>query len=350
MRIREVSVDGQVYKLPDIMNDFQRLIYVHLINWKWKNITEEPGKCIFKGEEIENDILLPQSVQHSYPLIYPEIHEDLIAYRDAGILHNRYLEYFNNMASKQAANINLFLPVLLHPGVNSVLKQFKPDFRHLATSNLHKGFSIGCRNDDSLYESGDLGDHNSRLVTDVDLSISYYNTEGELCLWMIDHKFTEREFMECSAFKNNGRDRRRHKCSEPFSDILKNKSFCYYHDVKGFRYWELTDTHRAFFGNHHHYGSCPFRNGMNELWRKQLLGMAIKEGGEYSHVFFSVIKHTDNRYLDRIIGAYKQITDNDPGFSVLDSGAIVSAGKALNELKLNRWAEWYKGLYALNVD
>jgi hypothetical protein len=347
MRIKEVSVDGLNYKIPDFMNEFQQLMYVHLINWKWENITKEPGKYLFKGEELENDILLPQSVQHNYPLIYPGIHEDLIDYRDEGKLHNRFLLNFNNMASSQAANINLFLPVLLHPGVNSILRQIKPDFQYLATGKLRNGFSIGCRNDDSICEPVNLGDHNSRMGTDVDLSISYFNTAGELCLWIIDHKFTEREFIECPAFKNAGRDRERHKCSKSFSDILKNKSYCYYHDVKGFRYWDMTGTHKEFFINHHQYESCPFRNGMNELWRKHLLSMAMKESGEYSNVFFTVVKHPDNRSLDKTIRAYKQIIGNNPVFSILDSGAVVSAGKALNELKLNRWVEWYRGLYAL---
>jgi hypothetical protein len=46
------------------------------------------------------------------------------------------------MASSQAANINLFLPVLLHPAADANLASLKPDFAALARSELDHGYRI----------------------------------------------------------------------------------------------------------------------------------------------------------------------------------------------------------------
>jgi hypothetical protein len=50
--------------------------------------------------------------------------------------------YFYHMASSQAANINLFLPVLLHPAADANLASLKPDFAALARSELDHGYRI----------------------------------------------------------------------------------------------------------------------------------------------------------------------------------------------------------------
>ena len=39
-----ITVDGQDYRLPGSLNDFQQAMYIHLINWKWAHITRDPGQ------------------------------------------------------------------------------------------------------------------------------------------------------------------------------------------------------------------------------------------------------------------------------------------------------------------
>ncbi len=374
----EFYTDGITYRMPGSLTEFQQKMYVHLINWKWKNITEAPGKHNFRGKVVESDVMLPESVKESFPLIYPMVLDEFRAHRKPENFPCRYLMHLNNMASSKAANVNLLLPVLLHPGVNTVLKRVKADFKSLATDKLYKGFMIGFWGGAETDETGAsfvrgkteglvtdgerdtagrngasgagggpgvLGDRNAGSGTYVDIAIAYYNNQDELCLWMIEHKLTEREFAECGAFRSKGREMSKHLCEKSFSEITADKNLCYYHDVRGFRYWELTGKYRSFFINHHLHESCPFRNGMNQLWRKQLLGLALETNSEYSSVHFSVVKHPGNKSLDRTIASYKQLIDHNSRFSVLDSSEIVSAGQSLNELKLNRWVEWYKGLY-----
>ena len=104
-----ITVDEQAYRLPGSQNDFQQAMYIHLINWKWAHITRDPG--LLRGHVY--DAVLPDRYIGQYLMLYPEIVPVL----------NRHLQkfpfnihtYFNHMASSQAANINLFLPILYHP-------------------------------------------------------------------------------------------------------------------------------------------------------------------------------------------------------------------------------------------
>ena len=38
-------IDGTDYRLPSGLNDFQREMYVHLINWKWRHLTRARHGC-----------------------------------------------------------------------------------------------------------------------------------------------------------------------------------------------------------------------------------------------------------------------------------------------------------------
>jgi hypothetical protein len=65
------------------------------------------------------------------------------------------------------------------------------------------------------------GDHSARLETDSNIAIAYYNKDNELCLWLIEHKITEKEFTECCGNKSDGRDKLKHQCEKSFLEILK---------------------------------------------------------------------------------------------------------------------------------
>ncbi len=336
------TINGVTYKLPSVLNDFQKDLYVHLINWKWKNITKTPGKYL----NYDYDAILPDSVHKNFPVIYPNILQDLKSHLNK--FHFKLHKHFNHMASSQAANVNLFLPVLLNPKVNEVLRKIREDFCKLASNELYKGFRIEYWDGNSDEETGLLNDHNARSGTDSDIAIAYYNHDNELCLWLIEHKLTEKEFTECGGYKSKGRNKNKHLCGKPFNDILKNKNLCYYHVVRKFKYWDITDTNKSFFVNAGNYSECPFRGGMNQLWRNQLLGLAIENNNQpYKHVYFSVVKHPGNKSLDDSINEYMALINNNPKFSVFDSTAVLNAAQSVNDTALDKWIKWYKGLYII---
>ena len=338
------SVAKKEYKLPGSLTKFQKELYEHLIDWKWKHITTEPG-TYKRGEKVyEYDAILPLSVHENLPLIYPKILADLKMHKVDYPF--KYHKHFYHMASSQAANINLFMPILLLPKANDILRLLKPDFKELATSLLDKGFRIEYWDGNSDKEKGLLGDHNASTGTDSDIAISYYNHADELCLWLIEHKLTEKNFTECGGSKSDG-NMEKHNCNKSFAAILSEKELCYYHRKSKYNYWHITDKHQSFFANHHAFESCPFRKGMNQLWRNQLLAMAVEEdaNNDFKNVCFSVVHHPDNPSLKNTIDEYKTLIDNNPKFSTFTSRDVVDIASKVEDEEIQEWVEWYKGLY-----
>jgi hypothetical protein len=287
------------------------------------------------------DAILPPELADQFPMLYPSIlpavKEHLQKYPF------RIHKYFNHVASSQAANINLFLPILRHPKASAVLSQLKPDFAYLADDQLDHGFRIEFWDE----PFNNLGDKSATTGTDTDLAIAYLNHQDELCLWLIEHKLTEKEFTTCGGFKSAGR-LSKHDCNKSFFDILANKSSCYYHDVRHFNYWKITAAHREFFPNHARDGHCPFHDGLNQLWRNQLLGLSIEQDQRqpYKHVTFSVVKHPRNVHLDKSLAEYRQLIAYNPKFSVFTSADVIAAASTLQDPELDKWIAWYKDLYA----
>jgi hypothetical protein len=343
------EIDGVKYKLPNELNPFQLKLYVHLINWKWKNITKEAGVFEYEGRIYQNDAILPESCREEYPLIYKTVLDDFLEHQN----HYKFKlhDYFNHMASSQVANVNLFLPVLLSSNCDSILKQFKPDFNSLATEQLYKGFRIEFWSGNSDDDTGLLSDHTPDYGTDSDIAIAYYNNENKLCLWLIEHKLAEVEFSTCGGYTtlSKRKNRLKHKCDKPFSEIIENKNLCYYKDIRKFKYWEVTDNNKAFFKNHNEFEECPFQGGTNQLWRNQILGMAVEkeDNNPFEKVYFSVVSHPENIYLNESINSYKKLIGDNPKFSVFTSADVLKATESANNPSLNNWIKWYKELYKI---
>lgn len=334
----EKILNGVLYKLPNQQSIFQQEMYVHLINLKWETITKEPGINIHKGKPIEYDPILPERYKDKYVLIYEDVQEMLKAHNKK--FPFRQHTFFNHVVSSQAANINLFLPILKSSNASKIFRAIKPDFNRIATEYLHNGFRI------EFWDDPDdcLNDKTKMSGTDADIAIAYYNDQDELCLWLIEHKLTEQEFTECGAAKSKGR-KSHHDCSKSFKEILENKNLCYYHDVRKFKYWDITEANKSFFVNNIDFNGCPFRGGLNQLWRNQILGLGIEKAGEYKHTFFSVVKHLDNKALDQSINEYKKLINSNEKFSVFNSSEFVNAASKYSDPELNKWIEWYQKTY-----
>jgi hypothetical protein len=336
--MRVHTIGGQEYRLPDHLNEFQLLMYVHLINWKWRHITRVRGR----NSGFEYDAILPDSYADEFRVLYPGV---VAAIRTH---HNRFPfrmhKHFNHMASSQAANINLFLPILLDARANAILGALNHEFARLATEYLDHGWRIEFWDE----PFGGLSDKKAISGTDADMAIAYYNHYGMLCLWLIEHKLAEPEFTTCGGFKSKGRQER-HDCTRSFSEILKNKGTCYYHDVCKYTYWNVTEANRDFFVNHTKHTECPFQGGLNQLWRNQLLSLVVEqdERQPYKHTNFSVVRHPGNKYLAKTLTAYKDLTNNNPRFLTFTSAEVIDAAERHADEGLRDWIAWYKGFYRL---
>jgi hypothetical protein len=333
--MREILKNNRKYKLPGGLNPFQEKLYIHLIDWKWDHVSMEPG---YDSNHIQYDAILPENVRNELPHIYPPIRKAL---RE---MEFKYHKYFYHMVSSQAANINLFLPILLDDNVDGVMRLIKRDYKKLAQQFYQYGFCLEYWGK-SDSNKGLLQDHTARSGTDSDIAIAYYNTDDELCLWLIEHKLAEKDFTNCGAFKSKARDPKKHDCTSTFSEICANKNICYYSDVRKNLYWELTDDFQEFFQNHHDYAGCPFKDGMNQLWRNQLMGFALEQAGEFKHVYFSVVKHPENTSLDAVIKEYEHLIGSNDKFSILTTSEIIEKASRFENSSIQKWAEWYKTFY-----
>lgn len=338
------TINGVEYKLPNTQNKFQEVMYVHLINWKWENVTKEVGLNKYKGELIEYDAILPEAFRSNSPIIYKSIKTSLLDHNNKFPFKSHL--YFNHMASSQAANINLFLPILLSPKANDILRRLNPDLKEMAKEQLYNGFRIEYWDGNSNKEKGLLGDHNASTGTDSDIAIAYYNHSDELCLWLIEHKLTENTFTKCGGYNSKG-NKTKNNCDKSFSAIMKNKDLCYYHRRSKYNYWHITEKHQSFFVNHKAFVSCPFKGGMNQLWRNQMLALVLEEdeNNDFKNVCFSVVHHPDNPSLKKTIDEYKKLIDNNPKFSTFTSKDVIKIASTIEDEGIEEWVEWYKGLY-----
>ncbi|MDF7826486.1 hypothetical protein P4B35_20820 [Pontiellaceae bacterium B12227] len=263
----------------------------------------------------------------------------------------RIHKHFYHMASSQAANLNLFLPVLHHRRASDILRAINPDVESLDTDQLDSGYCIeywGGNYQEREAGMGLLGDKTKAAGTDTDIAIAYRDHDGNSCLWLIEHKLTEHEFTTCGASKSRGR-KPCHDCDRSYADILENPFTCYYHDVRKFNYWRITDEHRRFFPGAEKYTSCPFRGGMNQLWRNMLLALAIEQSPEYSFkkVTFSVVRHPRNDALMPTMDEFEELVGHSSRFSHFTSGDVVRAASSCVDSDLDKWVQWYTDLYGL---
>jgi hypothetical protein len=341
MKIYEI--DGKKYRLPNKLSDFQIQMYVHLINWKWSHLTDEPG---YYNHDFY-DALLPEELKFQHYPLYNPIKERFLDHQVKFPFKSH--KFLGHMASSQAACVNLFLPVLSDPLIAArVLGSVKPDLQRIAVDHLDMGYRI------EFWDEPDnaLNDHTNVSGTDADIAIAYYDHLGDLNLWMIEHKLTETEFTTCGGSRSPGRSDA-HSCA-PASAILANKNLCYYHSKCNFRYWDITLQGSSLFNidKIRDYMECPFKGGLNQLWRNQLLAESVERSitpkWHYKKVYYSVVYHPQNRSLLPSISEHQKLIDFNERFFAFSSDKLINKAKEVDDRLLNEWVRWYQELYYLH--
>ena len=128
---------------------------------------------------------------------------------------------------------------------------------------------------------------------------------------------------------------------------MEDHGHCYYDSVRHTKYWEITSNNKDLYAPCNSYETCPFRGGVNQLWRNQLLGLAVVSDSEthFQHMHLSVLKHPQNTALDKTINQYKAMISDKSYFSVFDSSKLIAQARATEDTELIKWADWYQDLY-----
>ncbi|WP_297929553.1 hypothetical protein [uncultured Coprobacter sp.] len=334
------TINGEQYYLPSDLASEQKAIYVHIIDWKRKNITTERG--MYKGHEYDaifpNETTIPAMMYKPIIPLLEEMQQSDFAYKPH--------KFAYHAVSSQTACINLFMPLLLSENVDCILPMIPEcpsDFSKIARDKLFRGFCFEYWGQDIKQGAGVLNDHSKRAGTDADVAIAYYNMEGKLCLWLIEHKLSEKEFTVCGAYKSKA-NRYKNNCTQcNLMSIAKKPQKCHYHMI-GYKYWDILKKNLDRFQGSIEIKGCPFKDGLNQLWRNQVLAFALQETGIYSRVTFSVCHHAKNMMLDKSINQYKTLTNEDKMFSSFTNYDVLKAVNTLDS-ELQKWNQWYKDLY-----
>ena len=126
-------------------------------------------------------------------------------------------------------------------------------------------------------------------------------------------------------------------------DITTDHQKCYYQKL-GYKYWDILNKNLNRFQSVVGIKGCPFRHGLNQLWRNQMLAFALQETGIYNNVTFSVCHHAKNTMLDKSINQYKALTNEDAMFSYFTNYDVLNAVDT-HDSELQKWLQWYKELY-----
>mgnify|MGYP007069337652 FL=1 len=334
------NIKGVKYYLPSKLTSEQEDIYVHIINWKRKNITTKRG--LYRGHEYDAilhvETAFPAMMYKPIIPLLEKMHQSDFAYK--------FHKFAYHAISSQTACINLFMPLLLSEDANRILQKIPgcpSDFNKIARNKLFHGFCFEYWGQDIKSGSGVLNDHSRGAGTDADVAIAYYNKEERLCLWLIEHKLSEREFTVCGAYNSKANKNKGNCTMCNLMDIAKEPQKCHYHTI-GYKYWDTLKRNLDRFQGAIEIKGCPFRHGLNQLWRNQMLASALQETGIYNKVIFSVCHHAKNTMLNQSINRYKALTCGDSMFSSFTNYDVLNA-VSMQNCELQKWLQWYKELY-----
>ncbi len=329
--------------------DFQQRVYSYLIKYKKENLSIIDKGTSARG--VEHDCLLPKPYCDAIipVMLYEGIKSTVVDIQKSKFAYKPHLAASRHVASSQTACINLFVPILESEYADKILKASgiaPKGFDHIDREQLRKGYCFEYWESSLEGPKGLLGDHSPYAGTDSDVAIAYRNMDNELCLWLIEHKLTEREFTTCGGYRSKGISvsEKANCTSSGIKELLQNQDKCYYHN-RGYYYWKIMEKQHSFFCGKYDGAGCPFRGGMNQLWRNQMLALELENRGVFAEVYFSVVSHPENCFLDKTMNEYRQLTNNSPKFYDFKSDALVDVAVDY----LPDWSSWYKKVY-LGID
>jgi hypothetical protein len=148
-------------------------------------------------------------------------------------------------------------------------------------------------------EDESLGDQNPKLEigTDADIAVFYTFEDNKKGVLLIEFKFIESEFSVCSSYSNKKDIQSTCDSGNFYKEFIEIKnSLCGYNRYKN---WELTEKSKVFNNAKiKTLSACPFRFGLNQLWRNMLLSEKVASSRKCDEFGFWVFSPIQNdKYL-----------------------------------------------------
>lgn len=151
----------------------------------------------------------------------------------------------------------------------------------------------------SLTEDESIGDQDPvlRIGTDADTAVFYIDENGNKGVLIIEFKFIEAEFSVCTSYSRKEKNRSHCNSQNFFNDfVLSKNTLCGYNK---YRNWDLTEKSKVIDGvKIKSLPACPFRFGLNQLWRNILLAEQVASARQCDEFGFWVFSPIPNdKYL-----------------------------------------------------
>jgi hypothetical protein len=273
-------------------NVWQKRVYKHMADYLAGN-PEIKSYGVSKNGNAYLHLLREEDACHNF--LTPEIHEATIRrFRDhkAGDLHR----VLTNTAASQNYCFNLVIYLEQHRHLadalfSTLLRKEVKVIELVPEFTPNESFcNFRLPNSEPVDES--LGDQNGPAGTDADIGVCYTYEDGKKKGGLlIEFKFIEAEFSVCGSYHRvkggqkdrDERDEKRKVCNtgnyfkeyiEPKLNRIKDRTFCGYTQYNN---WPLTDKSAVLnFEKIRKQEGCPFRDGLNQLWRNMLLAEQVK--------------------------------------------------------------------------
>lgn len=202
----------------------------------------------------------------------------------------------HNLLSSQIMCLNLFFPLKLKGQLDMLKPWLSNEFPDVEKVTDLDFEYIGPDNKDYFYEKeGGRGQNR----TSSDISITWIDKLGKKNMLLLEFKFTEANFGECSKHGNPDRSR----CDSSDKIVAFPKTQCYRAEI-GRKYWDLILSGNSPFRKEAltTESYCPFRYDFYQLMRNQLLAHCIQSDSlaGFHRAEFGVIYHGDNSELLRL--------------------------------------------------
>lgn len=323
--------------------NFKEKVYERLINYK-KEILEKKGVVVSADDD--NPFFPKPYCDEKIPvMIYEGIKKTVEGIQKSKFAYKPH-RFASHVASSQTACLNLFVQILESEHADQILIQsgVAPEgFDRIDRDQLRNGYCFEYWESSIAGPKGLLGDHSRAAGTDSDVAIAYRDKDNKLCLWLIEHKLTERDFTTCGGYRsdNISLSEKEFCTSCGIKDLMKDHDKCYYHKHCHYLYWDIMDKHASFFSGKYEGKGCPFRGGMNQLWRNQMLALELEENKRFEEVYFSVVTHPENTFLDKRMNQYRDLINHFPKFFAFKSTDLLNAAASY----LPDWTKWYRRVY-----
>jgi len=290
-----MNKEAEIYQTG---NSWQKKVYRHMADFLQKKGVKIFG-ATSKGNQYKH--WLTKEEAH-FNFITPDILDATLSRfkkHKAGNL-NRIL---TNTAASQPYCFNLIIYLQQHPSLRNELFSNLLD-KQVNVHHLEPEFTPNKSNTITGFEGTEdetIGDQKGKQGTDADIAVFYTYDNDKKGLLLIEFKFIEAGFSDCSSYKKKEHIKPLCNSSNYFVELIEQKKkdqsnnfLCGYNK---FFNWQLTRKSKVLdIQKIKSSSACPFRFSLNQLWRNMLLAeqvASVRHCDEFGFWVFSP-KENDN--------------------------------------------------------